>query len=130
MLNIALSIRQPWAWAILHAGKDIENRGWSTNFRGRFYLHAAKGMALTEYEEFIAFTQDRFSAPEVASPSREDLLFGGIIGEAELADCVREHASPWFVGKYGFVLRNAKPLPFRPLKGSLGFFVIEQEART
>ena len=38
MINIALTIRQPWAWAILHASKDIENRGWSTNFRGRFCL--------------------------------------------------------------------------------------------
>lgn len=25
---LALSIRQPWAWAILCAGKDIENRSW------------------------------------------------------------------------------------------------------
>ena len=23
----AISIRQPWAWAILHAGKRVENRG-------------------------------------------------------------------------------------------------------
>ena len=22
----AFSVRQPWAWAILHAGKDVENR--------------------------------------------------------------------------------------------------------
>ena len=89
-------------------------------------------MALTKYEDFIAFTQDRFrfSAPEVASPSREDLQFGGIIGEAELIDCARGHVSPWFTGKYGFVLRNATPLPFRPLRGSLGFFVVEPEART
>ena len=24
--NKALSVRQPWAWAIIHGGKDIENR--------------------------------------------------------------------------------------------------------
>ena len=29
-----LSIRQPWAWAIIHAGKDIENRCWPTSYRG------------------------------------------------------------------------------------------------
>ncbi len=23
---LALSIRQPWAWAVIHAGKDVENR--------------------------------------------------------------------------------------------------------
>lgn len=23
-----LTLRQPWAWAVCHAGKDVENRGW------------------------------------------------------------------------------------------------------
>lgn len=27
-LDFALSVRQPWAWAIIFAGKDIENRSW------------------------------------------------------------------------------------------------------
>ena len=30
----ALSIHQPWAWAILNAGKTVENRTWSTNYQG------------------------------------------------------------------------------------------------
>lgn len=38
----ALSLRQPWAWAILHAGKTIENRTWATRYRGRIRIHAAK----------------------------------------------------------------------------------------
>ena len=37
-----------------------------------------------------------------------------------------EHASPWFVGPYGFVLTDAKPLPFVPLTGQLGFFAVPQ----
>ena len=37
----ALSIRQPWAWLILHGGKDIENRTWATKLRGRVLIHAA-----------------------------------------------------------------------------------------
>jgi len=37
----ALSIRQPWAYAILHLGKDIENRPWRTNFRGPLLIHAS-----------------------------------------------------------------------------------------
>jgi hypothetical protein len=36
-----LSLRQPWAWAVLHAGKRVENRCWSTTFRGEFLIHAA-----------------------------------------------------------------------------------------
>ena len=38
----ALSLRQPWPWAILTLGKDVENRTWKTNFRGRVMLHASK----------------------------------------------------------------------------------------
>ena len=30
----ALTIKQPWAWAILHGGKDIENRNWFTSVAG------------------------------------------------------------------------------------------------
>jgi hypothetical protein len=33
-MTLALSIRQPWASLILFAGKDIENRNWSTATRG------------------------------------------------------------------------------------------------
>jgi len=37
----ALSLRQPWAWAVVHAGKSIENRRWNTRYRGDFLIHAA-----------------------------------------------------------------------------------------
>ncbi|MNQ62267.1 ASCH domain protein [compost metagenome] len=46
----ALSIRQPWAWLIIHGGKDVENRSWHTKHRGRFLVHAAKGMTKHEYQ--------------------------------------------------------------------------------
>jgi len=108
----ALSIRQPWAWLILHAGKDIENRGWPTSFRGRFLIHASKGMTRAEYELAIKL------------PYFSELERGGIVGEAEIVDCVTDSDSLWFSGIFGFVLRNAKPLPFRPLRGMLGFFEV------
>lgn len=38
--RLALSVRQPWPWAILHAGKDIENRSWQAVGGGR---HAVYG---------------------------------------------------------------------------------------
>jgi hypothetical protein len=31
-------------------------------------------------------------------------------------------ASPRFFGAFGFVLRNARPVDFVPVKGALGFF--------
>lgn len=39
---LAISVRQPWAWAILHAGKTIENRSWAPTYRGLLLLHVSK----------------------------------------------------------------------------------------
>jgi hypothetical protein len=38
----ALSIRRPWAELIINGDKDIENRTWSTTYRGLVYIHAGK----------------------------------------------------------------------------------------
>ena len=100
----ALSIRQPWAWAIVHAGKDIENRSWSTSYRGPVLIHAAKGMTRDEYESFAGFY--RMVTGSTCLPAPSALNFGGIIGRAEIVDCVRKHFSPWFFGPHGFVLAN------------------------
>ncbi len=122
----ALSIRQPWAWAIIHAGKDIENRNWSTKFRGRFLVHASQGMTRNEYGDFADFMRVGPFPRMPALPAFEQLARGGIVGSIDLIDCVKDdHDSPWFFGPYGFVLANAEPLPFTPLKGKLGFFDVE-----
>lgn len=123
----ALSIRQPWAWLILHAGKDIENRDWYTPVRGRILIHAGKGMTRDEYED-AASTAAVVAAIDANAPLElppfEVLQRGGIVGEVEIVDCVRDSESPWFFGKYGFVLRNPKVLPFTPYRGQLGFFYV------
>lgn len=122
----ALSIRQPWAWAIIHAGKDIENRSWSTSYRGAVLIHAAKGMTKDEYEDFTSFynalRRDHCGDMPPCPLSLHDLPRGGIIGKARLRNCVSSSPSPWFFGPYGFVLADAEQLPFTPLKGKLGFF--------
>lgn len=114
----ALSIRQPWAWLILNAGKDVENRNWVTSHRGRFLVHAAKGC--TREEMAIALDFAGRVAGALRVPDRFET--GGIVGVAEIVDCVRRHPSPWFVGGVGFVLRDPQPLPFVPCRGALGFF--------
>lgn len=40
----ALSIRQPWAWAIVNGHKTIENRTWATTYRGPLLIHASKSL--------------------------------------------------------------------------------------
>lgn len=122
-----LSIRQPWAWAIIHAGKDIENRTWKTTYRGRFWVHAGQIFSKIENEDFrdtalrvpglIMMDHEEFMAIDFSRLDR-----GGIIGSVELVACVENSDSPWFSGPLGFVLRNPKPCDFIPMKGQLGFF--------
>jgi hypothetical protein len=112
----ALSIRQPWAWLIVNGYKDIENRDWPTRFRGPVLIHAGKAMDPDDYEAIRDYW------PEVPLPPIETLERGGIVGQCEIVGCVTRSASKWFFGPYGFVIQNAKPLPFRPLPGKLGFF--------
>lgn len=37
----ALSVRQPWAWAIARGHKAVENRSWATAHRGHLLIHAS-----------------------------------------------------------------------------------------
>lgn len=108
-----LSIQQPWAWLIAAGHKDIENRTWSTSYRGPFLIHAGK-----RYDG----DEDDWDWTEIKKPAIFEL--GGIIGEAEIVDCVSKSLSPWFCGPYGFVIRNARHVTFRPCRGNLGFFAV------
>ena len=123
----ALSIRQPWAWLIANGYKDIENRSWSTTFRGEFFIHASKTMTGKEYRECMDFLDllrrdANAFLPIICLPDRKSFEFGGIIGVATLSACVEESDSPWFTGRFGFVLENPKVLPFMPCQGTLQFF--------
>jgi len=115
-----LSVRQPWAWLLVNGWKNVENRTWPTKFRGRFRIHASKGMTRGDYDAcrlFIACQGMKVDLPDFNALER-----GGIVGETTLLDCVTHHPSDWFTGPYGFVVDDSKPLPFVPCAGMLGFF--------
>lgn len=59
---------------------------------------------------------------QVIEDLHRQLPFGGIVGIAEIVDCVERSSSPWFFGRYGLVLRNARPVEFIPVRGKLSFF--------
>lgn len=112
----ALSIMQPWAWLIVNGHKDIENRDWPTRFRGPILIHAGKRL-----------DADSEVPPSLNPPTEFER--GGIVGIAEIVDCIEQSESPWFCGRYGFVLRNTRPLPFIPMRGQLGIFDITRTLR-
>jgi hypothetical protein len=117
-----LSVRQPWAWLIVHGWKNVENRTRFTHKRGRFLVHAGKSMTRGDYEACRILTEG-ISAIEL--PPFGDLPRGGIVGEAVLLDCVTVHSSEWFCGPYGYVLDEQRPCEFRPCNGSLNWFYAE-----
>lgn len=121
-----LSVRQPWAWAILTEGKDIENRSWWTAVRGRVLLHAS---LKSDFDDCMDFMDEAFPLPtgericrRARALNHDAARRGGIVGSVEIVDCVSQHPSRWFFGPFGFVLRDPRPLRFIPLKGRLGFF--------
>jgi hypothetical protein len=141
----ALSLRQPWANAVLYLGKTIENRRWNTHFRGTFLIHAAKSMTEAEYRDAVDFCEETLGVqqsftidaafgrhPGTTTP----LHRGGIVGIATIVrvipPCYDRVQSlfappacvhPWHIpDQYGFLLEDVRPLPFLPCNGALGFF--------
>jgi hypothetical protein len=136
----ALSGRQPWWWAILHAGKRIENRRWNTTYRGTILLHAAKGCTTKEYVEALRWMLDAgVLESTLGVPSLNDMLRGGIVGRARIIDVVAPRppmipTDGWYPNvdhrwhmreQYGFVLSDVEPLPFVSCKGALGLFELD-----
>ncbi|MHC5748102.1 MAG: ASCH domain-containing protein [Nostoc sp.] len=72
----AISVRQPWAWAIIYALKNIENRGWPIHYRGDILIHAAKTCTKKEYFEAKEFCQSM----GVVIPELISLRRGQVIG--------------------------------------------------
>lgn len=124
----AISIRQPWAWLIVHGFKTIENRDWSTSYRGPVLIHASKTCTRKYHEEVTQSVALMLAEHTPPIPRYEDLERGGIVGRAEIVDCITADDSLWFVGPHGFLLRDAYPLPFVEWKGKLGFFDVPRSA--
>ena len=119
----ALSLKQPMAWAIFH-GKDVENRTWKTNYRGRILIHASNKFDWDHY----AWLYENERRLEILVPPPSCFTQGAILGMVTIVHCVKLHASPWFFGPYGFVLKDAElfgiPIPY---KGQLGIFEVPDE---
>ncbi|MCG8636268.1 MAG: ASCH domain-containing protein, partial [Desulfobacterales bacterium] len=113
----AISIRQPWASMIVKGHKPVENRSWRSFYRGALHIHAAKtwDQAGAEWiiKNFVHLERDVADARA---------LCGGIIGRVIMVGCVRQHASPWFAGKWGFVFSDPESCELRPCPGRLGVF--------
>ena len=82
-------------------------------------IHAGKAMTKKEFDDACKFA---LKAGATMLPRFDDLERGGIVGIVRLVRWSRSDDSPWFMGKFGWVIERPYPLPFRPCVGQLGFF--------
>lgn len=128
----ALSIQEPWAAAIALGRKPIENRTWTTSYRGQLLLHASKTLDLDWFTRSGDFCLRLFRDIYGTDLGQtllcaHDFPTGGIIGICMLTDIVQSSESVWFTGPYGWCLTDAHPLPFLPCRGRLGLFEVDAE---
>jgi hypothetical protein len=121
----AISVRQPWAHAIVHLGKDIENRSRRSHYRGPLLIHAGLNLTRDALMRGLGWIDDNVGPIWRETPT--SLERGGIVGIVDVVDCVEESDSPWFGGPFGLVLANPRPLSFVPYKGQLGMFKVPPE---
>jgi hypothetical protein len=112
----ALTVRQPWAWATIYGGKDVENRGWRTTYRGPLLIHAGKDTDPAGSARLLWTMADPevFGQPRAAWEAR-----GAIIGLVFLADILTDSPSRWAVpGRYHWMLEFPSPIdPAVPYRG-------------
>lgn len=121
-----LSVRQPWAWYILHGGKRIENRSRRTRYRGPVLIHASRRCTFADWRAAALFVGG--FAPELVErcPPPGDLPTGAVVGIARLDDVIEPRTvagAPdpatrvpdvamldWYTGDFGWVLADVQPL--------------------
>jgi hypothetical protein len=82
----ALSVRQPFAWAILEGKKKIEYRSRRMNIRERVYIYAS--LQPREDEHFERLLRK-------AGLTIEELPRGCILGSVEIIDCQENEDGEW-----------------------------------
>ncbi|MFF1633955.1 hypothetical protein [Leifsonia sp. NPDC058248] len=82
-----LTVRQPWAAAIIHAGKDVENRvrNIAGDYRGPVAIHAGARIPPIFDVELFAH-QHRGAFSDIIRGEGEEAVFGAIIGVVDLVD--------------------------------------------
>lgn len=132
---------QPFAWAIIYGGKNIENRTLRSRYRGPLAIHAGLGWVPREERPSTGDLIDPLLAAEVehlekagAGPSWTAWeARGAVLGTVDLIDMhdgIRGCCGPW--GERGIaasgdaithlVLANPRPINPRPWTGAQGLW--------
>jgi hypothetical protein len=117
----ALSVCQPWAWAIVHGLKRVENRTRPTRHRGPLVIHASRSRRYLgqDYSHLLA-----------GLPPVEELDFGALVGVVEVVGCVRVEevaGDPFATGPWCWLLARARPIRPVPFRGQVGLFNVPDQ---
>ncbi len=143
----AISLRQPWASAVVDYSKDVENRSrWPFKHRGPIIIHAsATKPTLEDFETFLKRAKDddwgEEDLPDISSGTYPVELFphGCILGLARLVDVFTPaspppddhevNKSPWKSPDAGAWLYVTDPISVQdvPFKGFVGLFSVPYE---
>lgn len=137
--NVCLAVKQPWATLLCCGLKDVENRTWKTDYRGRLYIVASSTTMMNAFDggyvepailDMISVAQEEGILPDLHT-----LPVSALIGYVDLVDCTGEAIdSIWSggslkEGNINFRVANAHefatPL-FPGMKAKLGFFEIPE----
>lgn len=129
----ALTLHQPWAWAIAHSDKRIENRSWSPpdGLIGKYLaIHAG---VLPRTKAMRAEMMETSAALD--GPDKEDgFVFGAIVAVARVVrvlDKAPGMDSPhfeWWVGPFAWELDSVVALPtFVPARGQQGLWPLSPD---
>lgn len=144
-----LTVQQPWAWAIIHGGKSVENRTQAWSYRGPLAIHAGTRWSERGGRSGLIWDalRDRFGWPTGPESARRDERpgfdvirpLGAIIGVVDLVDVHGAEDgccdSPWGERSHAehggrtrrdvvhLVLDRPRPLPVPiPCRGALGLW--------
>lgn len=121
----ALSLTQPWAYAVAQGLKKVENRKWkpSHKFFANGPVRIAIHASMTFDEGGAAFLKKQ----GVVVPP-EKIVHGAVLGLCRVVRVVTQSTDPMFFGPYGWELDSFQPLPTPiPCKGALSLWSMPDE---
>lgn len=102
----ALTVKQPWASAIVQGIKDVENRTWHTLHTGPLVIHSGKTSDQISQEIIWEYLQPLIPLHK--------LPYGFILGVVDLIECVdynyRLEDNPFASGPICWIFKNPRPL--------------------
>ena len=124
----AISIKQPWAWAIAEGHKTIETRTWSTNYRGELLIVSSK----KPDKDMLFFLPDAWVNWIGVNVTNDMLLYGQALCIADLVDChpmKPEEADKALCSIYtdaqSWVFENIRKIDPFPVKGQLNIYSVD-----